>query len=147
MYVSVFVDNAFDHTKALDLASLDIDRLLLPNRVLCEKPQIYRGSKQKGDPNDLIDVAISAAQFLGKICTPSQTHWVLPAAWKGQLSKPICHHRIWMALTEAERRLLPTDTVKRIDVGLRGGPYEWEYHNHLDAIGIGLVAVGRVSKF
>lgn len=109
--------------------------------LIIEKPRVYPGP-QKADPNDLLEVAWNAGRYAadfrhGKIVT------VFPQEWKRQLSKPLCHYRLWKYLSTRERALFPADTEDRIERGCRGGPYSAEVHNWLDAVGIGLWHIGR----
>lgn len=87
-----------------------------------EKPQVYVQSKLKGDPNDLIDLAIA----VGKISTRfSEVVMYRPAQWKGQVPKDIMTERIKLKLSNRELDLvdLPAKSLQ---------------HNVWDAIGIGL---------
>jgi hypothetical protein len=61
--------------------------------AVIEKPQVYQGALQKGDPNDLIDLAILVGAVYGQLLAD---HVLLPtpAQWKGQAPKPVHHERI-----------------------------------------------------
>lgn len=98
--------------------------------VVCERPQVYL--KNLRAANDLVTLALTAGELVGRIGAP--TTYILPATWKGQAPKPICHERIMSALTPEEigRIELPRAHKKQGDV--------------LDAIGIGLFHLGRVGR-
>ena len=101
--------------------------------LVVEVPQVYVQRKQKGDPNDLIDLAL----FIGVI-TKSVPHYaahtVLPRQWKGTIRKTrhlqeyIVHKRLMESLPDAE--------VERYADGLRRAPPHLR-HNVADAVGIG----------
>lgn len=61
--------------------------------LVIEVPQIYQGAKQKGDPNDLVRLALLAGNVEALISTYNVIE-VLPCTWKGQLSKKVHHERI-----------------------------------------------------
>lgn len=90
---------------------------------IAECPQIYQGGKQKGDPNDLIALALVIG---GLPCA----RYYKPSEWKGQVPKDITLKRIKAKLFSEE--------LKTID--LAGA----KSHNIFDAIGIGLFHLGRL---
>ena len=101
-------------------------------RQIIELPRIYpHAAQQKGDPNDLIDVACVgaaiAAMFGG---VPTET--VFPSDWKGQVPKEIMTERIKSKLSHTEMALVEL-------VGAKD-------HNTFDAVGIGLHHLGRLGK-
>lgn len=102
-------------------------------KVVIEHPTIYPGSaQQKGDPNDLIDVAC-VGSALGAYYKDCGLETVFPMEWKGQTPKEIMNERCRLALSDDER--------KRIDecsAHLR--------HNVMDGIGIGLYKLSRVNR-
>ena len=69
---------------------------LAPDVVIIEKPQVYQGHLQKGDPNDLIDLAILVGQLMSSLSFVWLSTILLPtpAQWKGQIPKDIHHRRI-----------------------------------------------------
>lgn len=99
--------------------------------VWIERPQVYREAHWKGDPNDLIDVAI----VVGALASQATGNVVLvrPHDWKGNVPKTIHNARIKRALDPAER-----DTLKAC-----GAPAGL-LHNVVDAVGLGLHALGRL---
>jgi hypothetical protein len=99
------------------------------NYLVVEKPQVYRQAKQKGDPNDLIDLAVLVGQAIERYtCSDPARHRVyLPAQWKGQVPKDI-HHR----------RIMGTIDVQRDQIRWLYQVPESYRHNVLDAVGLGL---------
>lgn len=100
--------------------------------AVIEKPRIYPGGRTK-NPNDLIEVAVSAGEWAGRLSGVSIT-FVTPSEWKGQVPKPIHHRRIRAQLTEAEGEVL--------NAGIGDYPPS-KAHNIVDAVGLGLWTVGR----
>jgi hypothetical protein len=103
-------------------------------RVVAEWPRVFGRNKSKGDPNDLLPLAGCSAAATARL-RPDEAVAVRPDEWKGQA---------------------PTDTVVRARVAARLFPVEALVlgraealagktlgHNVLDAVGIGLWAVGR----
>ena|SRR5690348_7437593 len=78
--------------------------------AVIERPQVYRAGKSKGDPNDLITLAIRVGRYVERLerCGV-RTELVLPTTWKGQVPKRIHHDRVAALLTTAER-----DTIFRV---------------------------------
>jgi len=94
-----------------------------PAIVVIEIPVIYPIGRGKGDPNDLISLAIMAGRLSGyykHICN-CDTIFVKPRVWKGTVPKRIHQKRILDKLKENEKAKLPHQN-----------------HNMVDAIGIGL---------
>lgn len=106
-------------------------------RVAIERPMIYPGPRQKARPRDVITLALRAGEAAGLYArvygvTPE---YFEPDEWKGgSISKEAHHPRIWKRLNGTERRLVSTNC---------GRLPEKKQHNVLDAIGIGLFALGR----
>lgn len=95
----------------------------LPDHMVIEIPQVYPKGAGKGeDPNDLIQVALSAGAC-ASACT--SVEYVYPGTWKGQVPKAIHHARIASAMTDAMRA-----AVARVPGNLQ--------HNVLDAIALGM---------
>lgn len=99
--------------------------------LVIEIPQVYRASQSKGDPNDLIKVAVQAGQWIERFsCTGAAVRRVLPNEWKGQVPKTVHNKRVLACLTEDEKtRILPS-----LD------------HNMVDAIGLGLFHLKRLRR-
>lgn len=117
---------------------------MLPKNFVYELPQIYAAKKSKGDPNDLIKVALVAANVSGMlkyamagrdismgILSPN------PAEWIGQTPKKVCAgpeawnsprgYRIKRVLSPGEILCIVPDD------------------NSIDAVGVGLWALGRLD--
>lgn len=123
--------------RVVGVATLIIEwyRMLYPigaSELVYEWPRIYRASRSKGDPNDLlktlaIGVAVSTLVKADRVFTPE------PATWAGQTKKatkgdPWKSQRAQMIarrLSAAEKALVPKS------------------HDAIDAVGIGLWRVGR----
>jgi hypothetical protein len=101
-----------------------------PGDAVIEIPQVYQQRLQKGDPNDLITVAviagIAAAAFLPYGIEPQL---VRPHKWKGSRPKAVDNQYTLSLLDEDEKSKLVKVSGKQ--------------HNVLDAVGIGLWRVGR----
>lgn len=82
--------------------------------------------------NDLLSVNLCAGQWIQSV-NAQHTRRLKPHEWKGGLSKERHHPRVLDALAPAERALIPRLA-------------EYKLHNVLDAIGIGLFALGRQSR-
>lgn len=100
-----------------------------PDVLALEYPRVYQGNKQKGDPNDLLPLAGVVCAVSGLLLR-SEVRRYFPHEWKGTVDADVMLARI-------VGRLRP-DEVGKIEpcpASLR--------HNVVDAIGIGLKAVGR----
>jgi hypothetical protein len=93
--------------------------------VVIERPQVYVASRSKGDPNDLITLALMAGAVAGLLEAPFLTEYK-PAQWKGQAPKDVMIERIIRALTVDEHTRVRLPDAKSLA------------HNVWDAIGIGL---------
>jgi len=109
-----------------------------------EKPRIYPGMPNV-DANDLLDLAEVVGWLRYALPAVKQTA-VYPQDWKGQISKPIHHDRIWTNMLPEERALFPVGTYEKIQQGLDGKPYKSEVHNLLDAVGLLFFGVGRLGR-
>jgi len=93
--------------------------------MVIERPQVYQPNRSKGDPNDLIGVAIIAGRWLQAV-PAAHVSMPLPAEWKRQVPKSVDHGRALRVLSPVERAML-------------GGMD----HNVMDAVSLGLWALGR----
>lgn len=111
------------------LMAQSVIQYVFPNgqtEYVLEYPRIYpKGAQRKGDLNDLLDLA----GVDGAIAALAQgaVQFVYPADWKGQIPKKIMNDRVWGVLTTSERIVCQSKD-----------------HNILDAVGIGLHALGRL---
>jgi hypothetical protein len=104
-----------------------VDPSLAARQVVIECPQVYMGAKNKGDPNDLIDVAVTVGALIAVYGAFSwDLHIVKPATWKGQTPKAVTKNRLQKQLSTAEGEIAM-----------------WSNHNVVDAIGIGCWKLGR----
>lgn len=106
--------------------------------VFGERPRIYPNSKVP--PSDIITLAIRAGEAIGPYRYPadgstgSKVTYYEPSEWKGSVAKNVHHSRLWGHLGPAERAL-----VAEVAAGMAPS----KRHNMMDAIGIGLFALGR----
>lgn len=100
--------------------------------VIIEKPQVYRANLSKGDPNDLITLAIRVGRYAEHFeHSGARVALALPKNWKGQQPKSVTEAR-------ARRDLSPSS----LRVALESLRYvAASSHNDVwDAIGLGLAA-------
>lgn len=83
---------------------------------------------------------------------------VKPSAWNKSRAKPLSHRLAWDALSVDEREVIAVslgmdqdkiarkiyDTCERLAKTGKVKAYSWKAHNRLDAVSIGLWALGRV---
>lgn len=97
-------------------------------RLVVELPEIRVQGGGKGDPNLLVALAYNLGVWVGRyVQYESDPEPVRPFAWKGNVPKHIMLERIKMHILNG-----PTPLV--------------ENHNELDAIGLGLFALGRMGR-
>src|SRR5579872_885979 len=86
--------------------------------------------RSKVDPNDIVKLAQDAGRWAGRYDSVAvDTHFVLPAAWKGQVPKDIHHARVWAKLSTEEQEIV-SRACRGMAVSKR--------HNVLDAVGLGV---------
>ncbi len=104
--------------------------------LVSEWPQVYRAGKSKGDPNDLLGMG-AVVGAVAALLRPEKIVTYTPAEWIGNLPKSTRHseaftsargRRIMGRLSEAERAVVP------------------RYHDAVDAVGLGLFYLGRLSR-
>lgn len=101
--------------------------------LIMEFPQCYPRASSKVN-NDLAQLAaIDGA--LGEAFTGANPRVVFPAEWKGSLPKEVHHERILRTLSAEEQARICWPSAKKT-LG----------HNVLDAVGLGLFALGRVKR-
>lgn len=107
--------------------------------LTCEMPQIYSASKSKGDPNNLVLLAVLDGMIEGRLKTVNRdliTRLPKPAEWCGQIPKnedgdpwdSARGHRVRSRLSDTE--------FATVDAS----------HDAIDAVGIGLWACGRFER-
>lgn len=120
-------------------AYLDIDETY---RVICDElplawlyaiecPRIYPQSRQKGDQNDLIDLARTVGG-LERWCE-GKINIIYPREWKGTVDADVMVKRIQERLSPEERKTAVLPSAKS------------KHHNVWDAVGIGLHVLGRLK--
>jgi hypothetical protein len=102
--------------------------------VFIELPQVYNQRHWKGDPNDLIGVALTVGGLKFAARTAREVRLVLPHEWKGNVPKAVMLKRIESKLDDDEKEVLAQAAIAK---GHR--------HDVVDAIGIGLWALGRLG--
>ena len=112
-------------------AGFDSPKFFAIDQIVMEVPRIRRLGKSKGDPNDLVEVAISVGEWFG-VHAEADRHRYYPAQWKGQLPKPECRARAHAVLSPTELASVPKVAMTR------GGTDMW------DAIALGLVHLERL---
>ncbi len=95
-----------------------------------EIPQIYSGSKSKGNPNDLVRLAFEAGRLIG---TDTFFERVSPRQWKGTIKKEVMLRRILSKLSDAELAMLKALKLPKS-----------KEKECIDAIGIGLWKLNRL---
>lgn len=118
------------------VCTLEECRLLIENQeplrhgksagdCIIEVPQVYPGQQQKGDQNDLINLAVTVGQYAERATACGfRVTLVKPRAWKGQLPKDVCWERVRETLTSYELGRMEKLPKSRA-------------HNMHDAIGLG----------
>ncbi len=109
------------------------------DRVVLERPMIYPAPRQRARPRDVITLALRAGEAAGLYARRDgiEPEYFEPDVWKGgSISKATHHPRIWRRLSGLEQWVVSKDTR---------GILKSKQHNMLDAIGIGLFALGRNS--
>jgi hypothetical protein len=109
-----------------------------PDFIVIEKPEVYQQRFWKGDPRDLVELAMVVggiiAQFPGV-----RVRAVFPKEWKRQVPKSVSESRTLAKLSELEKNKSESPEV----FGEPDTAPPSLLHNMMDAIGIGLWALGR----
>jgi hypothetical protein len=104
-------------------------------QAVIECPQTYGGRAAKGDANDLIQLAVVVGHLQMGLSDSEATEWptlILPQDWKRQVPKDLCAKRAMKALHGYELESVERHVPESLQ------------HNMWDAVGIGLVCVGRL---
>lgn len=127
----------FNADKQLQICGVGQPPTVGIKRVLIERPQIYRASQSKGDPNDLITLALGAGRYAERFeSRGAVVDFVLPTTWKGQVPKAIHHVRIYGALAAAEQEIVSRggsgvsvkareDMMDAVGLGVWGRRFPW----------------------
>lgn len=121
-----------------ETAAVTQDWLRGVERLILEEPQVYRGSKQKGDPDDLIQLAGVDGAIVGRFDNGADSRLfasVKPSRWKGTIDSDVMLDRILGKLSADEKAWIVKSTRSR-DFN----------HNAVDAVGLGLWALGRLGS-
>lgn len=126
--------------------------------VVVEKPQAD-GRTQGINPTVVIELAWVGAALGGLYAGRDGCGFkgATVSAWKNSVPKPVHHKRLWHVLEDSERALLGgPKTLAVIEVactkgaldrwgkpGVRYYPKSFETHNLLDAVALGMHALGR----
>lgn len=124
-----------------ELRSLPLEPPAEETECICEKPQVYSGSRVR--TSNLVDLAIAAGRMTGNV----PTRYVLPREWKGQLP---CN-----CATKANRDSDPTKCTHHRRMYNALATVEWELvyycgapkgllHNVYDAVSLLLWRFGRM---
>lgn len=111
---------------------LDLFDRYSPDDGIIEIPQVYQQKFWKGDPNDLIEVALYAGVAIAALSRHARFKMVRPHDWKGTVPKDIDNKHTLSKLTAEETAVFKGSGVKK----------KLE-HNLIDAIGLGLWKLGR----
>lgn len=105
---------------------------LVVDVLVVEFPQVYAGGKAKGDPRDLLTLAAIDGAIGVEIPARRRVLRYFPREWKGQTDADLMLERILERLDALE-----VDQIAPCRASLR--------HNAIDAVGIGLKALGRLE--
>ncbi len=110
---------------------VDHQQPLPVNTIVVEKMVSYPGSPVRVD--DLMELVGVTGAIVGMLPTAKTYKSYRPREWKGQVAKPVHNRRVLAKLSPSEQFLL-SGTSKAL------------VNNAIDAIGLGLVHVGRMKK-
>ena len=104
--------------------------------VVIEKPKIHQARNMKGDPNDIITLAIQVGEYKQWALSSLRVHaeLVTPHEWKGTQPKSVNNERTLAELSPRERSV-----VKEACFHVATS----KQHNILDAIGLGRACFRR----
>ncbi len=93
-----------DATGAIAVVGRDEFPIHSNRAAVIELPQVYRAGKSKGNPNNLITLAVRVGRYQERLeAAGVKTELVLPTTWKGQVPKAVHHPRVEATLSAAER--------------------------------------------
>ncbi|TSC23282.1 hypothetical protein [Corallococcus sp. Z5C101001] len=101
--------------------------------LVIELPRVYAAAHQKGDQNDLIQLAGVVGTLGGALAPVASRRSVYPRDWKGTLDADAFIERIKQRLDAGEHLRVELPAARDL------------HHNVWDAIGIGLHALGRLA--
>ncbi|WP_375757961.1 hypothetical protein [Corallococcus exercitus] len=104
-----------------------------PFQLVIELPRVYAAAHQRGDQNDLIQLAGVVGTLGGALAPVTERRSVFPREWKGTLDADAFIERIKQRLASAEHLRVELPAAQDL------------HHNVWDAIGIGLHALSRLA--
>ncbi|WP_246137120.1 hypothetical protein [Myxococcus llanfairpwllgwyngyllgogerychwyrndrobwllllantysiliogogogochensis] len=104
-----------------------------PHQLVIEMPRVYSAAHQKGDQNDLIQLAGVVGMLGGYLPNVASRRSVYPRDWKGTVDADAFIERIKQRLSPVEHLRVELPSATSL------------HHNVWDAIGIGLHALGRLA--
>jgi len=107
--------------------------------LVIEKPEVYQQRFWKGDPRDLIDLAMVVGGIVAQFPDVRSVKTVFPKDWKGQLPKDVSERRTLSKLSETEKQIVKDPHV----LGSPTTAPQGLLNNMFDALGIGLWALQR----
>lgn len=118
------------------------------HHVAIEKPII---TPRTPNWKSVSDCAWSGALVAGYFGCPVSAYE--PSTWKASVCKPIHHRRLWREMSGSEQQLFPLDTFDIIEAACahyartgKVAKYSNDWHNWLDAVGVGLFHLGRTGR-
>jgi hypothetical protein len=102
------------------------------DHVYIELPQVYPYPQMKGDPNDLVNLAVLIGGIVSLVSHYKAT-LIQPRKWKGQLPKKIHHERILKQCPQFANRDLSLDALDALGL-LLYGEREQEYHKRMRSL-------------
>ncbi len=97
--------------------------------VIIERPTIYTSRNMKGDPNDIVTLAIGVGEYKEYFQSRgARVSMIEPRSWKGSLPKDVHHARVWGELGDSDKNVV-AESGRLVAPSKR--------HNMLDAIALG----------
>ncbi len=109
-------------------------QVLIDAEVAIERPQIYHPKFLRGDPNDLVTLALMAGGIVTLLGQSVSVTEYYPKQWKGQVKKEAMVERV-------KERVAENGWTDRVELPTRAKKLA---HNIFDAIGIGLKHLKRL---
>lgn len=106
-------------------------------KVIIERPQVYAGRSSKGDPNDLITLAIQVGRYTERYGQGRDVEHILPHTWKGTVNPEVLCRRVVASLDDSERKLLNAKLEPLARKSLEEDITAGKRHNVIDAVGLG----------
>lgn len=103
-----------------------------PVQAVIEKPQIYEPRKWKGDPNDILNLAVIVGVCTAALAPYCETRFVTPHMWKGSRPKKLDNEYTISLLSPVEKSVLAENQCPKSYLD-----------NVIDAIGLGLWTLKR----